>query len=81
MLKMRYKCIKELYIDEYDEDGFSTGGWFSIPVGSIWEIDDSGYKIVGGNDTVHLNLVTEQPKYQWLEILDSTLKEHFELIN
>ena len=77
---MRYKCIKELYIDEYDEDGFSTGGWFSIPVGSIWEVDDSEHKIVGGNDTVHLDLVTEH-KHQWIEILRSTLEDSFELIN
>lgn len=76
---MKYKCIKELYVDEYDDDGFSTGGWNCIPVGSVWEVDASPYRIVGGNDTVHLDLVGEV--YQWLEILGSTLAEHFIPIN
>ena len=77
---MRYKCIKELYIDDYDEDGFATGGWSVIPVGSIWEADENPYRIIGGNDTVHLDLVTNKPKSQWIEILGSTLQKYFEPI-
>ena len=77
---MRYRCIKELYIDEYDEDGFSTGGWFAIPVSSIWESDTNPHKIVGGNDTIHLNLIEGEAKGSWIEILGTTLAEHFELI-
>ena len=77
---MRYKCIKELYIDDYDEDGFATGGLSVIPVGSIWEVDESSCRIVGGNDTVHLDLVTNKPKSQWIEILGSTLQKYFEPI-
>lgn len=77
----KYRCVKDLYLDDYDDDGFATGGWTYIPVGSIWEVDESLYRIVGGNDTIHLDLVTEESKYKWIEILYSTLKEHFELIN
>ena len=72
---MRYKCIKNLYIDKYDEDGFSTGEWFFVTVGSIWEVDNDTPKIIGDNDTVRL--VSE---YKWIEILKSTLLEHFEEI-
>lgn len=78
---MKYKCIKELYLDDYDEDGFATGGWTVIPVGSIWKLDDSTRRIVGGNDTIHLDLITEESKYQWIEILGSTLEEHFKKVN
>ena len=72
---MKYKCIKNLYIDEYDEDGFSTGKWFFVPIGSIWEVDNDTPKIIGSNNTVRL--VSES---KWIEILKSTLSEHFEKI-
>ena len=78
---MKYRCIKELYIDKYDGDGFSTGGWFVIPVGSIWETDASPHRIVGGNDTIHLDLIEGEPKGYWIEILGTTLTEHFEMID
>ena len=72
---MKYKCIKNLYIDKYDEDGFSTDEWFFVTVGSIWKVDNDTPKIIGDNDTVRL--VSE---YKWIEILKSTLSEHFEEI-
>lgn len=72
---MRYKCVVELLLDYYDEDGKATGGWSSIPVGSIWEVDNDSPKIIGNDDTVRL--VSES---KWIEILDSTLSVHFEEI-
>ena len=78
---MKYRCIKELSIDEYDEDGFATGGWFIVPVGSIWEADESPHRIIGGNDTVHLDLITGGLKKQWMEILGNTLNDYFEPVN
>ena len=73
---MRYKCIVQLCLDDYDEDGFATGGWSTIPVGSIWEVDDDSPKIIGNDDTIRL--VSEN---KWIEILGSTLSAHFEEIN
>ena len=72
---MKYKCVVELLLDNYDEDGFATGGWFIVPVGSIWEVDDDSPKIIGNSDTIRL--VSEN---KWIEITRSTLSEHFEEI-
>ena len=77
---LRYRCIKEFNLDDYDEDGFATGGWTTIPIGGVWEVDESPNRIVGGNDTIHLDLVGVEPKHQWIEILGSTLSENFELV-
>lgn len=79
---MRFKCIKELYVDSYDEDGFWNGGdYIIIPVNSIWILDKSNTRIAGGNDTFRLELETSENKYQWLEISENTLIEHFEILN
>ena len=51
---MRYRCIIELCLDDYDENGFATGGWSVVPVGSIWEVDDDSPKIIGNSDTIRL---------------------------
>ena len=76
---MRYRCVKDLYLDKYDEDGFYMDGeYVIIPIGSIWTINQCGYRLVGGQDTIHLELETnDKEKFQWIEILESTLKEHF----
>lgn len=73
----QYKCIKDLYIDEYDEDGFATGGWNVVPSGSVWNMNENSCRIVGGDDTVHLDSDTE---LQWIEVLSSTLHKYFEEI-
>ena len=72
---MRYRCIIELCLDDYDENGFATGGWSVVPVGSIWEVDDDSPKIIGNSDTIRL--VSES---KLIEILGSTLSAHFEEI-
>lgn len=79
---MKYKCIKELYVDKYNDDGFYCDGEYNIiPVGSIWSVDESPTRIVGGRDSIHLDLETNESEYQWLEVLEVTLNEHFELIS
>ena len=72
---MKYKCVVELLLDDYDEDGFATGGWSIIPAGSIWAVDNDSIKIIGNDDTIRL--VSES---KWIEILGSTLSAHFEEI-
>ena len=72
---MKYKCVVELLLDDYDEDGFATGRWIIIPAGSIWEVDNDSIKIIGNDDTIRL--VSES---KWIEILGSTLSAHFEEI-
>ena len=79
---MKYKCIKEFYVDKYDGDGFLLYDEYCIiPVGSVWIVDESNTRIVGGSETIRLELETNENKYQWLEILEDTLNEHFEALN
>lgn len=72
---MKYKCVVDLCLDDYDEDGFATGGWSVIQVGSIWEVDNDSPKIIGNDDTVRLVSGSK-----WIEILGSTLSAYFEEI-
>lgn len=80
MYIMKYKCLKELYLDDYDENGFPTGKYITIPVGSIWEVDRNIYGIISENDTIRLSLITKEYQYQWIEILGLTLNKHFKSI-
>ena len=73
--QMKYKCVVELLLDDYDEDGFATGGWSTIPFGSIWEVDNDSPKIIGNDDNIRL--ISEN---KWIKILGSTLLAHFKEI-
>ena len=72
----RYKCISELVVQDYDGDGFALDTYTTIPVGSIWEVSDNKERIVGGLDTIHLDLVSDK-KSHWLEILEETFIKYF----
>lgn len=62
---------EDYYIDEYDGDGFATGGWCCIKKGTEWEIDtDENY--IGGD--VHLNGLTTN---EWVEISEETFRKIF----
>ena len=51
MMAKQYKCIKELVLDYYDSDGFSTDETMTIEAGEIFEANNRyPYNIVGGND-------------------------------
>lgn len=75
---MRYKCIKEMYIQKYDDDGFIIDNeYMVVPVGSIWERDDRT-NIMGGD--VHLESIENKNDYGWIEITVDHLKENFVLV-
>ena len=70
----QYKCIKELVLDYYDSDGFSSDETMAIEVGEIFEANNRyPYNIVGGSDCIHL----ENDDGRWLEIYPDTLSNHF----
>lgn len=69
---MKYKCATGFYLDEYNEDGFDTGGYFTIKVGSIWKVDNESTKILGDDN---VRLVSGN---NWIEISVLTLSEYFE---
>lgn len=74
----RYKCKKSFCVDKYDEDGFLIeNSSIIIEEGKIYELDESGYMMVGGKDHVHLDAIDD---YSWLEITKDYLEKNFELM-
>lgn len=61
---------KDYYLDEYDGDGFSTGGWICIHKDTEWEFVEEDY--IGGN--IHLKGLTTN---EWIEISEETFREYF----
>lgn len=75
---MKYKCKKSFCVYKYDNDGFIIENTtMTIEEGKIYELDESGYMIIGGQDYVHIDAVDDD---SWLEITKGTLKECFDLL-
>ena len=73
---MKYKCKKSFCVDSYDDDGFLIeNSSVVIEKGKVYELDESGYMMIGGSDHVHLDVVDG---VSWLEITKGTLEEYFE---
>lgn len=71
----KYKCKKSFCVDNYDADGFLIENSSTvIEEGKIYELDESGYMMIGGSDHVHLDAVDGS----WLEITKEHLKEYFD---
>lgn len=68
---MEYTCIKELSLPEVGEDGFETGNQVYIDEGTVWELQDNKFSIIGGD--VRL----ESENLSWIEISNEELKEYF----
>lgn len=81
---MKYRCIKTMYLEKYDGDGFlMEGRYMTIPEGSIWEVCEEVYNFIAGTDCVHLERVWKSKKaksHPWLEITKEHLAVHFEPI-
>lgn len=74
----QYKCIKSFCVDNYDDDGFMIkNDSMVIEEGKIYELDESGYMMIGGSDHVHLDAVDDS---SWLEITKEHFEEYFELL-
>nr|WP_297873486.1 hypothetical protein [uncultured Blautia sp.] len=71
----RFKCKKLFCVDKYDDDGLCIENeTIVIEEGKIYELDKSGYMMIGGSDHVHLDAVDGS----WLEITKEHLKEYFD---
>lgn len=74
----KVKCVKEFFIDKYDDDGRSIANeYIDIEEGSIFEIEND-FRFIGGEIRL-LALDTDTP-FRWLEITKQTFEEHFEII-
>lgn len=72
----RYKCIKPLLLDRYDDNGFiEEDDAMLIEVGEVFDVDeeDSDYLVIASKPALRL----ENARY-WMEIYPDTLAEHFE---
>ena len=65
-----FKCIKELIVDELDENESPTGNDVIVEKDTFWELEEEAYI----SDVRLVKLKT----YEWLEICEETLKEYFE---
>lgn len=78
---MKYICTQDLYLDNYDVDGFLIeNSYVRIPKGSVWEEDEETIKFIGGKDSIHLDRVWKSKKaktHQWIEIEKTTLLAYF----
>lgn len=69
----KYRCIKALVLDTVDGDGFETGDYEMVSVGSVWRLNNR-LNYMGGEN--HL----EDEDLFWIELSDKDLKEHFEKV-
>ena len=54
---MKYICVKNLYLDKYDDNGFLIENkYVCIPKGSIWEEDEETPNFIASKDCVHIDL-------------------------
>lgn len=70
---MKYKCIKDCAVEMYNENGFGTGEYMNIDIGSIWEQSDDNY--LGAE--IHLD---NPDGLQWIELDNETFEECFEVV-
>lgn len=73
----RFKCKKSFCVDKYDDDGFIENDSMVIEEGKVYEVNESGYMMIGGSNHVHLDAVDDG---SWLEIPKEDLEECFELL-
>lgn len=69
-----YKCKESFCVSKCDGDGFSDGEMI-IGKGSVWDLDDSDYRFIGGE--VRL----ENSEGEWLEISQEWLVRYFEEVS
>ena len=70
----KYRCKEPLELLKYDDDGcLSENATVIIEVGDVFLKDDTHHRIIGGISSVRL-----KSDALWMEIAESTLKEHFE---
>ena len=68
-----YICIKELFLERYDDDGFfCENEYIYINVGEVFQRSEEPFRVVGDKDSIRLDSDTK-----WLEINEEKLNKHF----
>lgn len=74
----KYVCTAGFAVNQFDDDGFSTGKWSQVEEGEVWIEEETTFRMVGGDDTVRL--YKEGNAVQWLEITQDRLNDCFSLV-
>lgn len=72
----KYTCIKALQVEKYGDEGESLNETIEIAEGTVWQIEETPYNFVAGNDGIRL-IGTGKVYGSWLEIYQEQLNEHF----
>ncbi|WP_170139272.1 hypothetical protein [Caminicella sporogenes] len=74
------KCIKNFIIPIVNDDGFDTGEYKVVKMGSKWTInDDEGdFRLIGGD--IRLVSIDSDTDLAWIEICKETFEEYFDII-
>lgn len=75
---MKYKCIKEFLIDEYDDNGAFAEKQILCEKDSIWEMDEIANRFIGDKETVRLIEISNKDSFRWMEISKEMFEEYFE---
>lgn len=67
-----FVCTKSFSIDQYDDEGFSTGIVLEIEEGESFLCSGLPYRLIGDKNTVPL-----ENAWRWLEIREETLATCF----
>lgn len=75
----KYKCKNEMIIEVVDGDGAIIDNEYSfIKKGSVWELDNSDFRVCDGEVKL-LNFEDfEDGIYSWIEMSYEDLEKHFE---
>lgn len=77
----KYKCIKPLAVDSYNDEHTWEGNERIIEVGTVWEVDtELSSNYIAANEAIHLNMVSESLDSEWLEVYSETIEEYFEKV-
>ena len=69
-------CIKDLELTKYDDDGYATDEYFTVPAGMVFNWDEENtHRVTGGdiyleNDEMWVELSTEKFKEYFKEVKD-----------
>ncbi len=75
----RYKLINDYYIEKVDDECSYTEETVRLEKGSIWEKEESDFRLLGGD--VRLILNQEENSFTWIEVSSETFESNFELIS
>ena len=70
---MKYKCIEGFSVEMFDDDGFTTDDVLDVEPGDVYEVETSGFRVLGVKNSIRL----ECENGNWLELPQETVDRYF----